>query len=282
MPRRTNAFQRIITLLNATLAERCSVVESAMLRDKVTNEEREVDILITTNAGSFTFTIGIEVVSWGRPAGTPWVERMRARHENLPVDKLVLVSESGFTRPAEIKAKFYNIETLTVEKALNTDWPLVATMAGTGAFEVTTLKYDCSLVCAFEDGSTRQIDAPLHAHYPTGAGIKTLDEFVRALIDWEEFRTALYPHIKPGDGEQQFWFSYTEPGGLWRVEHEGLGGQVQEIRVGLQVVNRQTPVEFASGRYKGIPFIAGVSSLGASPLQFVLTRSLSDFSSPKC
>jgi hypothetical protein len=272
MPRRTNAFQRIIALLNATLAERCSVVESAMLRDKVTNEEREVDILITTTAGSYTLTIGIEVVSWARPAGTPWVERMRARHDNLPVDKLVLVSESGFTGPAEVKAKFYGIETLTVESALNTDWSLVATMTGTGAFEVTTLKYDCSLVCAFEDGSTRQIDAPLQAHYPTDAGAKTLDEFVRSLINRKEFRAALYPHVKPGDGEQQFWFSYTEPTGLWRMEHEGLGGQVQQLRVSLQVVNRQTPVEFASGRYTGAPFIAGVSNPGAPPLQFVLAK----------
>ncbi len=272
MPRRTNAFQRIIALLNATLAEQCSVVESAMLRDKVTNEEREVDILITTTAGSYTLTIGIEVVSWARPAGTPWIERMRARHDNLPVDKLVLVSESGFTGPAEVKAKFYGIETLTVESALNTDWSSVATMTGAGAFEVTTLNYDCSLVCAFEDGSTRQIDAPLQAHYPTDGGGKTLDEFVRSLINAEEFRAALYPHVKPGDGEQQFWFSYTKPTGLWRVEHDGLGGEVQELRVGLRVVNRQTPVEFASGRYTGAPFIAGVSNPGAPSLQFVLAK----------
>jgi len=272
MPRRTNAFQRIIALLNATLAERCSVVESAMLRDKVTNEEREIDILITTTAGSYTLTIGVEVVSWARPAGTPWVERMRARHDNLPVDKLVLVSESGFTGPAEVKAKFYGIETLTVESALNTDWSLVATMIDKGAFEVTTFNYDCFLVCAFEDGSTRQIDAPLQTHYPTNDGGKTLDEFVRSLINAEEFRDALYPHIKPGDGEQQFWFSYTQPTGLWRVEHDGLGGQVQELRVGLHVVNRQTPVEFASGRYKGAPFIAGVSSPSAPSLQFVLAK----------
>lgn len=272
MPLRTNAFQRIVALLNATLAEQCTVVESAMLRDKVTNEEREVDILIAAKAGTYKFTIGIEVVSWGRPAGTPWVERMRARHENLPVDKLVLVSDSGFTKPAEVKARFYGIETLTMESALNTDWNLVANLSKTGAFEVTTLKYDCSLVCAFADGSRKLIDAPLHANFTADTGVKTLDEFVRLLIDTEEFRAALYPHVKPGNGQQEFWLSYTEPNGLWRLEHEGMTGQVEELRVGLHVTNRQTPVEFAVGRYAGAPFVAGVSPPGAPTLQFVLAR----------
>jgi hypothetical protein len=272
MPARTNAFQRIVALVNATLAEQCVVVESAMLRDTVTDEQREVDILITASAGTYKFMIGIEVVSCGRPAGTPWVERMRARHENLPVDKLVLVSESGFTKPAEVKAKFYGIETLTVEGALNTDWGLVANLSRTGAFEVTTLRYNCALVCAFDDGSRTQIDAPLQATLQTSAGIKSLDEFVRMLIDREEFRAALYPHITPGNGQQEFWFSYTEPKGLWRLEHDGRAGQVEELRVGLHVTNRQTLVECAAGSYAGAPFVSGISVPGAPSLQFVLAR----------
>jgi hypothetical protein len=42
-----------------------------MLRDKVTNEEREVDVLVRARAVSYEVSIGIEVVSWGRRAGAP-------------------------------------------------------------------------------------------------------------------------------------------------------------------------------------------------------------------
>lgn len=272
MPARTNAFQRIVALLNAALAEQCTVVESAMLRDKVTNEEREVDILLTTKAGTYQFSIGIEVVSWARRAGTPWVERMLAKHENLPVDKLVLVSKSGFTKPALKKAKFYGIEALTVESALSIDWDLVANLAGKGIFEVTTLKYDCSFVCVFEDGSREKIDAPLNTNVPSEIGTKTLNEFVRLLIEREEFRSALYPHIKPSGSQQEFWFSYTHPNGLWQLEHEGKRGQVEELRVGLLVTNRQSPVELVVSKFFGAPFVAGISEPGTPTLQFVLVK----------
>lgn len=117
MPRRTNTFQRLVTLLTATLAERAQVTESAMLTDRVNGEQREVDILVVAAAGGYTVQIGIEVISWARPADTPWIEKMRAKHDNLSTDKLVLVSESGFYEPARRKADFYGIEVLTLEEA---------------------------------------------------------------------------------------------------------------------------------------------------------------------
>lgn len=243
-----------------------------MVRDKVTDDEREVDVLLAGSAGAYQFTIGIEVVSWGRPAGTPWVEQMRTKHENLPIDKLVLVSESGFTKPAEVKAKFYGIETLTVEAALNLDWSLVANLTKIGAFEITTLNYDCAVVCAFEDGSREQIGVPLNSNIATNEGDSTLDDFVRPLIEGDEFRSALYPHVKLGNGQQEFWFSLTTPKGLWRFEHEGKVGRVEELRVGLHVTNRQTPVEFAFGKYAGTPFLSGLSVPRNPALQFVLAK----------
>ena len=147
MPRRTNAFQRLVTLLTATLAGRAQVTESAMLTDRVNGEQREVDILVTALAGGYTVQLGIEVISWTRPADTPWIEKMRAKHDNLPTDKLVLVSESGFYEPARRKAEFYGIEVLTLEEANEADWPLIATLTATGAFEVMTISFEWRVFC---------------------------------------------------------------------------------------------------------------------------------------
>jgi hypothetical protein len=106
MPPRTNAFQRLVTLLSAALAGHARVTESAMLADRVTGESREVDVLLVSTTATYQVNLGIEVISWARPANTPWVEKMRAKHDNLPTDKLILVSESGFSEHASPSADF--------------------------------------------------------------------------------------------------------------------------------------------------------------------------------
>ena len=64
MPKRTNAFQRLVTLLTATLAGHAQVTESAMLIDRVTGELREMDVLVVAMAGGYSVRLGIEVISW--------------------------------------------------------------------------------------------------------------------------------------------------------------------------------------------------------------------------
>lgn len=123
MPRRTNVFQKLILLLNEQLLDKASVIESAELRDAVTGKLREVDILIQGNIGDYAATIAVECIDSGRKADSTWVEGMSKKHEHLPTDKLVLVSRSGFYKPAYEKAEHCNIEALSLEAAENSDWP---------------------------------------------------------------------------------------------------------------------------------------------------------------
>ena len=104
MPPRTNAFQRLVTLLTATLAGHARVTESAMLQDRVTGEQREVDVLVVATTATYNINLGIEVIAWGRRADTPWVEKMRAKHDNLLTDKLILVSEKRILKPGQAKS----------------------------------------------------------------------------------------------------------------------------------------------------------------------------------
>jgi hypothetical protein len=57
MPRRSNLFQRLVLLINSSLAGNARVRESAMLTDKITGELREVDVLTTTNESSYEMQI---------------------------------------------------------------------------------------------------------------------------------------------------------------------------------------------------------------------------------
>jgi len=270
MPQRTNAFQRLVTLLTATLAGRATVTESAMLTDRVTREEREVDILLVAKAGGYTVRVGIEVISWSRPADTPWIEKMLAKHQNLPTDKLVLVSERGFYEPAHRKAEFYGVELLTMEEASVADWNLIDTLTPDGFFETMTVGYDVEGVIQLDEGPKIQIPIPRSASFPTEKGPKTIDELVRSMLDLPELRDVLWANMAKNQ-IHDFWFSYTEPNGLWRCEENDKVGQILELRVGLKAANVSTPVRYGTGKFRSIPFVTGASSDGKS-VQFVLTK----------
>lgn len=241
-----------------------------MLTDRVNGEQREVDILVTALAGGYTVQLGIEVISWTRPADTPWIEKMRAKHDNLPTDKLVLVSESGFYEPARRKAEFYGIEVLTLEEANDADWPLIATLTATGAFEVMTISFEVAGILQKDDDSREQISIPLEASFSTPEGPVTIDQFVRSILDRQDVRNVLRQNIS-SDQPHDFWFSYSHPNGLWRCEEVERVGQLTELRVGLKILNSASPVRFASGKFRSVPFVSGNSTSG-KPIQFVLAR----------
>ncbi|HBA67344.1 MAG TPA: hypothetical protein DCZ48_14425 [Methylococcaceae bacterium] len=270
MPKRTNAFQRLVTLLTATLAGRAQVTESAMLADRVNGELREVDVLVVAIAGGYSVQLGVEVISWARPADTPWVEKMRAKHENLPTDKLILVSENGFYEPARRKADFYGIEVLTLEEATEADWPLIAALETSGVFEVMTIDFNVSGVLQLDNGDREQIPIPRSATFPAVNGPMTIDQFVRSILDRQDVRDVLRKNIA-SDQQHDFWFSYSHPNGLWRFKDAGKSGQFSELRVGLKVVNSASPVRFASGKFRAVPFVSGTSTSNR-PMQFVLAR----------
>lgn len=242
-----------------------------MLEDTVTHEQREIDVLVTTNTAGYEVRIGIEVVDRKRPMGTPWVESMHAKCSNLPVDKLVLVSRSGFTRPAQSKARFYGIETLTVEHAMSTDWPLLMSLERSGIFQLVSMSFECSAVCIADDQSLYQIPAPLEGPLQVGEVFLTVGEFARQLLNLPQFKDALFQHVG-WSGEQDFWLAYTDPSGMWKVERGAAVARIAEMRIGLKVTSLKSAVELASGAYRGVPFVSGTSLPGSPGLQFVLAK----------
>ena len=271
MPRRSNSFQRLVALINTSLAGVTKVEESAMLPDSVTGGQREVDVLITSQVAGYIVRIAIEVIATNRKADSPWIEKMRAKHDNLPTDKLILVSESGFAKRAEIKAKFYGIATLSIEAATETDWSLLAALTSTGSVKIYSMPFTCSMVCTFEDKTQDHFNAPNTATITTDEGVLTLDTFVCALMNKPEFQDVIAKNMYE-TSQKDFWFSYTEDNGLWRIKRGGKPGQVTELRVGLKVSKTETPVEFASGRYARNVFLSAKSCSANSPLHFVMTR----------
>jgi hypothetical protein len=136
MPKRTNAFQNLVYLIHSAVAPEAKVEPSAMVTDKTDGEPREVDVFITSQAG-----LGVEVIDRTRKADVQWVEQQCKKHEHLRIDKLILVSRSGFTRRALEKAEFFGAEPLTFSDALTTDWDLARRLTAAELFVLYSFQF---------------------------------------------------------------------------------------------------------------------------------------------
>ena len=100
MPKRTNLFQEVVAIIHAHMAGDAEVEESAMLRNRLTGEESEVDVVIRSRVALHDVMVKFEARATARKADSTWVQTMLGKHEHLAPGTLVLVSESGFTGPA--------------------------------------------------------------------------------------------------------------------------------------------------------------------------------------
>ena len=116
MPKRSNTFQRVILLTRTHLSDGATVTESKLLLDSVSGEEREVDICVEGQVGGEPIIVSIECRDHGRACDVKWIDEMKAKHERLPTNLLVLVSSSGFSKQAVNVAFSYGIKLLTLEE----------------------------------------------------------------------------------------------------------------------------------------------------------------------
>lgn len=151
MPKRSNGFQKLIALVNKQLAGLAHTEESALLTDAVTGESREVDVLIKASIADYETRLAIECIDWKRKADVTWVEKMFQKHQNLPTDKLILVSRSGFSSAATRKAQFLNITTLTLEAAIEQDWLWNVQAVVISDIQLRVMKYELQLSDILED-----------------------------------------------------------------------------------------------------------------------------------
>lgn len=123
MPKRTNDFQRLIYLVRVNLADGAKVSESKMMRDRLTKRFREVDVVVEGKVGSQRVFVSIECRDHQRVADVGWVDAMKAKHDRLDTNVLLLVSRSGFTQEARDVASKYGIEVFSLEDIDKKDIP---------------------------------------------------------------------------------------------------------------------------------------------------------------
>jgi hypothetical protein len=115
MPKRSNDFQRLIYLVRLNLSDGAKVSESKMMRDRLTKRFREVDVVVEGKVGSQRVFVSIECRDHKRIADVGWVDAMKAKHDRLDTNVLLLASRSGFTPEARDVASKFGIEVFALE-----------------------------------------------------------------------------------------------------------------------------------------------------------------------
>jgi hypothetical protein len=94
-----------------------------MIKERGSLVEREVDVLIQLRACGTDLHIAVECRGGKHKDDILWIDQLIGKYRDLDVHKVIAVSRSGFSAPAIEKANANRIETLTLEQALDTDWP---------------------------------------------------------------------------------------------------------------------------------------------------------------
>lgn len=159
MPRRSNLFQKIIKhVYDQMVPLGATITESAMVRERQTGREREVDIPIEHDVAGVEVRIAIEVRDRGNVDDVEWIDSMIGKYSDLPIDKRVAVSRSGFSKGAVAKARAHGIETKTLCEVLDIDWPFEFIRPGFALVERNdrVLEITCELVPPLEGPLTAQ------------------------------------------------------------------------------------------------------------------------------
>jgi hypothetical protein len=101
VPPRSNEFQRLVKVIYEQIKpEGASVTESAMLREKGSSTEREVDVLVEARLADTVVRLAVECRDRSRRDDIEWIDQLIGKYRDLPVDKIIAVSASGVTKSA--------------------------------------------------------------------------------------------------------------------------------------------------------------------------------------
>lgn len=218
MPKRSNDFQRLVYLVRVNLSEGAKVTESKLMRDRLTKRFREVDVVIEGDVGSQHVIVSVECRDHRRVADVGWVDAMKAKHDRLGTNALLLASRSGFTPEARDVASKYGIELFTLESVEGTDFAAMLGPEGSLWLKSVTISAEKVSVHVAE---TEQLSAETVVTTPdnllylqNGDELCQIKEVVDRMLKSKRAGAYLLTEAK----EEHKWFEFAwEPPG----DHEG-------------------------------------------------------------
>jgi len=224
VPKRTNLFQDVVSIIHEHLAEGSTIERSAMLRNRLTGELREVDVVLRSKAGpGYQTVIAVEATSLSSgPVDVGWVEEMIAKHQNLPT-KVVLVSENSFSEQARKLAIAENMVPVAPEVMEHEDPALevLQSMRSLWPKTVSLTPVRAEVGVDVPGAGIEWVQAPqdLHVFAEDGSHIELLP-LVKALLEGNMRRTIEQIDLQ-NIAEDMNAFAVITVGPRWTIEFEG-------------------------------------------------------------
>lgn len=243
---------------------------------------REVDVLITGNMAGHPIRIGVECRGRSRKDPVSWVEEMRAKHDDLPTDRLVLVSASGFSAAAAAKARHYGIETVIPGQPIADDGPLARLKAQRMEFRDVTHNHLVAIHGALVvDGQPHIMELTVdHVLFAAdGIELGRVGDLARSILERLDLRSAV---AAAQDGDRYLVTTATRP---W--PHLSEAGPVEAYLrresdpphllplLGLRIIYASRVdvrhVELTVGELQGTPYAYGSGRVGGADALVVVT-----------
>ncbi len=115
-------FESLIACIQKCVHDKAKIDTNVKIRDIDTGKYRQIDIGIWLTDGPTDFFGIVEVRDRNRPIGVRYVEEISSKCRSVNADAAFIVSRSGFTKTALIKAGHLGLRALTYEEATNSNW----------------------------------------------------------------------------------------------------------------------------------------------------------------
>lgn len=273
MPKRSNPFQRLATLIHERLGKDWAVTESHMFTDLITGELREVDIVAQKTIATYPMFLSIECRDHARPADVLWIEGMSKKHEHLPTSKLVLWSSSGFTKSALRKAKTLKIGAISQANARRTDWARLSRELIGGKLKHVTPIYTSFIDVDPPTGGPRRLENVANTVWcnSNGEPIGTVPALIHFLSNSPFLRDMVMDNTTVGKGN---FYVECEPPEPWFTDlPEGGRAQIRRIGVGIETVTENAAVETASAISEGSVLTLASAKLAVGTLEVLVRES---------
>jgi hypothetical protein len=284
MPKRTNPFQQLVHLIEHQLAaHEATVTESKEFTDQVTGEQREVDIVVERKVGAHSIAIGIECVDHSRPMDAPWIEKIYGKHRDLGgIHKTIVVSKSGFYKPALKKAKQRKIEAITLSEAKATDW-VTHTRRLTKLKSLEVVSHGVRAV-----GDIRILVKPPgpppyppppklgkagdHLVYdPSGKPIETVGNQVNRALNDPAFRDQIEQQVVPNTATT-FDLKMDYFNGCYVIDHSGTKHLLATVVVTVEAQTDVSRIPLKRANYGSVSLLQGAGEHIGQPVQVAWTE----------
>jgi hypothetical protein len=251
MPKRSNIFQRLVKLLHERLDSNWVVTESEMLTHRLTNEEREVDIVLRYRLGPYTLLFSVECTDTNRPASSTWVEAMAKKHEFLPTSKLVLWSASGFYKPAMETAQKLGIDIVAQDNNDDVEWSKFTKIFNNGFVKLIHPEYSYFIDVIDIDGEKIRLEGPCNYTFRV---LKKEEYFT--ILQLKEFishqkklGSVLLDHVT--ETKKDFWVQFIPPFECLVQKEDGNWVKPFRIGFGIKIDTEKTELKSKSASYEG-------------------------------